>query len=261
MKLSQIIAVVALFSLLNSESYASIRSKPFSWPESGRFKEAAKSAWELDQFQVPFVAGILSIIFLDGEVSRKATQEGYLFQNQENAQQWSDTMLLSLLPIMIYSGARAQQSGDSNEFVFRTKLYSFFVATLAIDFFFIGLLKDSTGRIRPDDTDLKSLPSGHSSISAALSRLTVNNLDNSSIKDTLQAKILKTSAITLSGLVAWARVEGKKHHLSDVLLGHSIGAFVSDFLFKSFLVDGADSLETQVYLQPHEAGLSVSYAF
>lgn len=216
----------------------------------------------MDQFQIPFYAGLLSLILFDGEVSDKASEENYLFGSQKNADNISDILGLSLIPFMIYSSTLTNTplKGDQTNFGQKSKLIGFQSLILLTDFFVVGLLKNSSGRLRPDKSDLQSLPSGHSSISAGLSRAIYNNVENSKYKNTAYGKFLQISAVTIAGIVAYARVEALKHHLSDVFLGHAIGAFISDFMYKSFL-DSKTDFNTSLFVNEDRQGIQLTYHF
>jgi hypothetical protein len=61
-------------------------------------------------------------------------------------------------------------------------------------------------------------------------------------------------------MVAWGRVEAKKHHLSDVLLGNAFGAFISDFLYASFLEEPT-KIETAFFVNAQQQSFKLSYSF
>ena len=87
-----------------------------------------------------------------------------------------------------------------------------------------------------------------------------NNIENSDIDDTTLGDTLQFSAIFLSSAVAYARVEAEKHHLSDILLGNAFGAYISDFLYKSFMEQHVD-ISTTLSMNAHAPYLRITYKF
>jgi len=74
-------------------------------------------------------------------------------------------------------------------------------------------LKEAFPKTRPDGSDRKSFPSGHTSNAfAAAASLTER-----------QGLAVGIPAFAVAGLVGLARVEGKKHYWSDVAVGAGIG--------------------------------------
>jgi membrane-associated phospholipid phosphatase len=74
-------------------------------------------------------------------------------------------------------------------------------------------IKKTAQRTRPDGSDTRSFPSGHTSISFASASV---------LQRELGWKV-GIPAYAVAGLVATARIEKKKHYLSDVVMGASIG--------------------------------------
>ncbi len=90
------------------------------------------------------------------------------------------------------------------------------------------LSKETTGRLRPDESDTRSFPSGHTSIAAVHAMLSSLNIERTSMpvghKRALQASF---AALTVG--TGWARVEGKHHYPTDVLVGAALGNFTALF--------------------------------
>jgi membrane-associated phospholipid phosphatase len=74
-------------------------------------------------------------------------------------------------------------------------------------------LKQISHRARPDGTNYRSFPSGHAASTFALAAALERNYG-------LKAGI---PAYTLASFVAFSRVHGDRHYLSDVVLGAAIG--------------------------------------
>lgn len=77
-------------------------------------------------------------------------------------------------------------------------------------------LKQTFPRWRPDGSDRKSFPSGHTSRSFAAAASIYNR----------QGPALGIPALAVAGFVGLARVEGKKHYWSDVAVGAGLGTAI-----------------------------------
>ncbi|MHC5060386.1 MAG: phosphatase PAP2 family protein [Planctomycetota bacterium] len=105
-------------------------------------------------------------------------------------------------------------------------------------------LKPIFGRRRPDGSNRRSFPSGHSGTAFAFSAIANRNLDSvitsrGDIRQTLQI-----ANNVLAASVAWARVEGERHYPLDVLMGGAIGRFSTLFFYEYF-----DLAEKNIALQ------------
>ena len=80
-------------------------------------------------------------------------------------------------------------------------------------------LKEAFPELRPDGSDRKSFPSGHSSMSFAAAATLFNR----------EGKSVGIPAFAVASFVAFARVQADKHHWYDVVAGAAIGT-ASGFL-------------------------------
>ena len=254
--------VLLIFTALIPLGHSSIKTDFYRWPSPERFERAAEASYKMKQFQIPFYAGIASLILFDKEISNTISDQNYLFGSDENAGHMSDGMLISLIPMMIYTSTHTKlyKTEGKSSFRQRTELMGFESLLVLTDFLIIGVAKNTFQRVRPDESDNLSFPSGHSSVSAGLSRMVYNNVENSDLAGTSWGRTLQFSAITMSSLVAYARVEAKKHHLSDIFLGNAFGAYISDFLYNSFLERRVD-IKPVLSVQKDSHSLNLSYRF
>lgn len=125
--------------------------------------------------------------------------------------------------------------------------------------FATGLLKDAVDRERPDGSDFKSFPSGHSSIAFSLSRLANRNLDSIDMKPWLR-RSFKAGNVALAGATAWARVEAGKHYPVDVLAGAALGNLVTTFIHDAFL-NLPEETDLSFYLEPWPRGISLTLSW
>ncbi|HNS86941.1 MAG TPA: phosphatase PAP2 family protein [Parvularculaceae bacterium] len=87
-------------------------------------------------------------------------------------------------------------------------------------------LKETFPRMRPDGSDDRSFPSGHTSVSFAAAATLTNRYGWK----------VGLPAHALAAFVGASRVKARKHHVSDVLVGAAIGE-LSGFLITSKLND------------------------
>ena len=197
-----------------------------------KIPRAALSALVDPQTFVPAAGALVfGLSKWDKKVSHWATEHTPIFGSTQNA---------LFLEIPLYTEtfitALATPSGDDSKDWVYSKLKGIAVEGAA-ELVTVGatsLLKDTTGRTRPNGSSNKSFPSGEAS--AAFSSVALSNRNLDSIKLPQEVKIpLKVVNILLGTGVAWARVEAGAHFPSDVLAGAAIGNFLSATVHDSFL--------------------------
>lgn len=253
---------IVTFFLFINYSFANLKTDFYRWPTPERFERAAEASYKMKQFQIPFYAGLASLLLFDGNLSESIGDQNYLFGSSKNAGHVSDGLLISLVPMMIYTSTLTNISTETSQSDLgqRSKLVGFQGLLVLTDFLIIGVAKNAFQRVRPDESDNLSFPSGHSSVSSGLSRMVYNNIENSDLADTSLGYTYQATAIMMSSLVAYARVEAKKHHLSDIFLGNAFGAYISDFLYNSFLERRVDIIPV-FSVQKDSHSLNLAYRF
>ena len=171
----------------------------------------------------------------DKKVSHWATEHTPIFGSISNAS--NDALYLEVpLYTEVFITALATPSGDDSKDWVYSKLKGMAVEGAA-ELVTVGatsLLKDATGRTRPNGESNASFPSGEAS--AAFSSVALSNRNLDSIEIPQEVKIpLKVVNILLGSGVAWARVEAQAHYPSDVLAGAALGNFLSATVHDSFL--------------------------
>jgi len=134
-------------------------------------------------------------------------QSGYAKGNVET----SGDVLAVLLPTIAYGSTFYMDDEEG-----RIAFYKSFFSTLAVT----QGLKYSVKKTRPDGSDNRSFPSGHSSAS----------FQAASFIQMRYGWEYGVPAYLTASYVAWSRVHAKKHYVADVVAGASIG-ILGSYLF------------------------------
>ena len=103
-------------------------------------------------------------------------------------------------------------------------------------------LKDVVERQRPDGSNDRGFPSGHTGLASSAAALGQRNLRALTIAPGWR----RSASIGFDALAvgtAWARVEAEKHHAVDVLAGYAIGHFIAAFVSEAFIEPGLPAAE------------------
>jgi membrane-associated phospholipid phosphatase len=170
----------------------------------------------------------------DKKASKWAIEHTPIFGSVQNAK--NDAIYLEIpLYTEVFVTALATPSGDDSKEWVTSKLKGLAVegaaevATVGVT----SLLKDTTGRTRPNGNGNNSFPSGEASAAASSVTLSNRNLDSIILPQEVRIP-LKVVNILLGTGVGLARVEAGAHYPSDVLAGFAIGNFLSATIYDSF---------------------------
>lgn len=193
----------------------------------------------------------------DERVSDWASNSNPLFGSLENAAKWSDYLAYaSGAAYFITSLATPSGDNPSEWLEAKAKGLALGVAVSGITAGSTELIKDISGRPRPDESNDKSFPSDHASTAAVFTTLARRNLKLLSLSP--RNKIFTDICITATAVgTGWARVEANKHNPSDVLAGYALGHFLSAFINDAFL--GLDNGKAPLLnIEPSDKGISIS---
>ncbi|MGH8258370.1 MAG: phosphatase PAP2 family protein [Steroidobacteraceae bacterium] len=230
------------------------------WHRVGR---AAVEAAESPRFWGPLAAAaVFQIDGWDRKVSDWGRRRTPIFGSERNAAHWSDR-LRSASSYAYLASVIATPSGDDPEDWLLDKLRG-----AAVGFAAVGatdeeshLLKNVAARERPNGQDAQSMPSSHTSRSAALTALAERNVATLPLGAGARS-LLDFGLDALTYGTAWARVESGFHFPSDTLVGMSIGNFNGSFFNDAFLGLGSqDRLAWTLSALPEGAGLRIDYRF
>jgi membrane-associated phospholipid phosphatase len=205
-------------------------------------------------------AAVLGPSGLGDSLSDWGVDQTPLFGSPETARHVSDHLRWLLAAEMVGTLMATPSGPDAGEW-WRAKALGLGVESLAIGVTVgttIGL-KEVTDRRRPNDDDAFSFPSGHASSAFALSTLSNRNLDSLDLAPWLRTSLQIGNILTAS-TIAWARVEAHEHFPEDVLVGASLGHFLSAFIHDT-LIGLPASRQFRLLIWPAKSEPMVSIAF
>ncbi|MBD3318050.1 MAG: phosphatase PAP2 family protein [Chitinivibrionales bacterium] len=206
----------------------------------------------------------------DEAISEWATTHHPVFGSKQGARDWSDWLRAGTI-YSYYAGLSGEiakevaQNGTSG--LLTTGLAGGAVGGVAAgaNSYLTSKLKGGTGRLRPDGTDTRSFPSGHSSTASVHATLASRSIGRLGLPAPLTVGLNSGLGLMAAG-TAWARVEGECHYLSDVLAGAALGHFFGTFVSDLFLGVGSPA-RINIRLDPSKenrtvgAGVSVPLSF
>lgn len=193
---------------------------------------AAKDPWTWG----PLIgAAAFQIDDFDRRTSDWARDNTPVFGSQSNAEQWSDD-LRSASSIAHYVTIVATPSGpDAGDWLIN-KLKGTLVSVAAVGATgqITNLMKQASGRERPNGADDKSFPSGHTSSSAVHTQLASRDLQSIEMSDGARTTLdVGLHALTIG--TSWARIEAGYHYPSDTLFSMALGNFIASFVYDAFM--------------------------
>jgi hypothetical protein len=202
-------------------------------------------------------AAALQIDDWDRRTSDWAREHTPVFGSQRRAEQWSDDLKSASSWAYVATLVLTPSGDDSSEWLLaKAKGVAVQVAATAATSKATSVLKDATGRERPNGSDDLSFPSGHTSASAVRTRLASENLRYIEMGDgTRRALDAGLTALTIG--TSWARVEAGWHFPSDTLVGMALGNFLGSFVNGAFL--GAGPGDVELALTPTDGGAELRW--
>jgi membrane-associated phospholipid phosphatase len=223
-----------------------------------RIPRAAYSALLDPQTLIP-VAGALvfTVNGYDKKVSNWATKHHPIFGSEQNARNASDFLSIPLATETVLTAFATPSGEDPKNWAYsKAKGIAVESAAWLVTEGATDLIKDATNRTRPNGNHA-SLPSGHSSSAFSLATLANRNLDSIPLSEEVRVP-LQVGNILLATSVAWARVEGREHYPSDVLVGAALGHFLSAFIHDAFLGLPKDKI---IVISPLKGGAMAELCF
>lgn len=198
------------------------------WPDAGETWQAARTAATEPGTWVPIVgAGLLMIDNADVRLTDWAIDHQPLFGR--HAVHASDVLKDASMGLWLTTALAA----PSNSIGDKIAGVGAGLAADALEGAVIEGLKKAVGRERPNGQNDLSFPSGHAGETQTLATMTAYNVNAMDLSEPARLGLVVGSQLIAAG-TAWARVEGGKHHVSDVLVGSAIGHFMAAFVREAF---------------------------
>jgi len=205
---------------------------------------------------------LLQIDDWDENISTWAADKTPVFGSRKSAQDASD--LFRGLAIAAWATtALATPGGDSSNDWLAAKGKGLTVAAAAnlLNGGVTTVLKNWSDRTRPDGSDRKSFPSGHSSFATLSATLAARNLQSIEMGAHYR-RAMRIGVGVFAWGTAWARVEANVHYPSDVLFGAALGHFVAAFINDAFMgLDESDTKAFDLSLAPEFVGIQFQLGF
>ena len=121
-------------------------------------------------------------------------------------------------------------------------------------------LKKAVGRQRPDQSNHASFPSGHASLTGDWATMTDQDIDRTALTP-FEKFSLNGVSDSLAAVTDYARVSGRKHYPSDVLVGAALGHFIGVFADEAFIGASPAHFVPTVDLSRHGAIVGFASTF
>lgn len=225
-----------------------------------RIRDAAYHAFFDLQTLIPAAGALVCTVdHYDQKVSKWATSHHPIFGSKDSASQASDYLLYGLGAETLVTALATPSGKDPKDWVYsKAKGVSVELGAALVNVGITSLLKDATGRTRPDGGG-KSFPSGHSSDAFSSATLSNRNLNSITMPEGVRMPLQIGNLLLATG-VAWARVETGKHYPSDVLAGAALGHFLSAFIYDAFMGVPEDE-RLGLYVLPSKHGVMIGLSF
>lgn len=199
-------------------------------------REAASDPW----VWAPLAGAVLfQIDDWDRRTADWARKHTPVFGSQSNAKRWSDDLRDASAVVHYVTIAIMPSGNTAGEWLWnKSKGTLVHVAAVSAAANVTSQLKDVSDRRRPDGSDTKSFPSGHTSAAAVHDRLASRNIHALDLSQGL-TRTLDVGLYALTIGTSWSRIEAGHHYPSDTFVGMALGHFLASFINDAFLGAGA----------------------
>ncbi len=229
------------------------------WDRVG--KSAADVALQAETWVPLATAVLLAVTGADTKIQEWAYENTPVFGSVTNARNYSGYLLKASTWIYLTS-VIITPSGDEVPTLLLNKTKGLAVGLSAIlsTQILTAQLKSLVGRERPDSSDTRSFPSGHTSAVAVNSMLTSRNIEYLRLNRYVEGS-LKIALSTLTLVTGWARVEGNLHYPTDILFGAALGNFIGAFINDSFLGKYSGNIKLSTNFNKQSTYLNLTIRF
>jgi len=224
-------------------------------------KSAVDVALEPETWAPAICAAVIQIDNTDERISEWASKHTPVFGSIERANDASDLMVDATGIAYLATTLATPGGDDAKEWsVSKSKGIAVGVTGLMASKGATAFLKEATNREGPDGAD-ECFPSMHTAKASSRATLASRNLESIPMSNTARYAF-RTGFTALAAGTAWARVEGTTHYLGDVLVGYSLGHFISAFINDAFLgIDSPDDPGLIIEAAKDEFVVGIGWAF
>lgn len=193
------------------------------FPNGSEIRDAAVSASKNRDVWIPALgAAAIGLSGEDKDLARRAERSSQWFSDAQGSSDDLKDIAGILYGVTLFATPKDPNYSRWQHLWVDTQAAGLSVGTSTV-------LKDLTGRNRPDDSSDESFPSGHASYVATMTALSRAHVARSNLGPNTQAAI-NVGFYALSATSGWARVEAGKHYPTDVLAGIALGNFMAHFV-------------------------------
>ncbi len=255
-----LVIIAVLLSSCASVQRPALGDSITSSPGWSRFKQGLVNAVQQPQFWAPLATAlILQVDDQDDRLTERIREHTPLFSSSEDAAEASDD-LRDLTKLSYFTTAIVSPVNNNASWI-NTKAKLVFSEWAGVESTGIvtGWLKESSERQRPDGSNTRSFPSGHSSKATAQAKFAIINTEYLPLAESTKS-VMDFSFNAMAVGTAWARIEAGKHHPSDVLAGWSLGYLASE-VTRIFIEDNGSSTHISVQILDKNWRLILSQQF
>ncbi len=266
--LNYIIYVCLTFTCFIATSCSTIRSSRV-WgddatvsPAMHRIGNSASEAALQPETWAPLATAVLlAITGADNKIQEWAYKNTPVFGSVTNARNFSDYLLSASEWIYITSVVITPSGEEIPTWLLnKSKGLAVGVSAILSTQIVTSGLKSLTGRERPDGSNRRSFPSGHTSAVAVNTMLSNRNIEYLQLNPYVDGS-LKVALNTLTLATGWARVEGNLHYPTDILFGAALGNFLGAFINDSFLGRYSNDIKFTTIFSAHSTYLNLYIRF
>ena len=180
-------------------------------------------------------AAVLQIDGWDRSVSNWASDNTPVFGSQQSAVDASDVFKSVATASWVFTTLATPSGKAPGQWLAaKSKGFTVLAAARWLNTGITNALKDWADRDRPNGSNTQSFPAGHSSSATLTATLAARNLHYIEMGNNYR-KPMEIGLGAIAAGTAWARVEGKVHYPSDVLVGTALGHFIGVFVNNAFM--------------------------
>lgn len=172
-------------------------------------------------------AAVLQVDDQDERLAERIADQQLVFGSTRRARKASNDLRDLTTLSYIATAVAAPVSRNANWLSSKSKILLTELAGVEATHTMTSWLKSNTDRLRPDLSNRRSFPSGHTSRATVQARLAIINTAYLPLQENTRMT-MNIGFNSLAVATGWARIEAERHYPADVLAGWSLGYLVSE---------------------------------